>query len=102
MIRINTNRPKLELNRDGKITIWEYDVVLVKMEIERLTSKHGIGPEGTPNEQFLLEFAAYLERIGLIDCNCAVAMQMWSLVPVQFKQLTVEIFSQLASQVASS
>lgn len=101
MIRINTDRPKLELERDGVVTVWEYDVVLIKIEIERLNVKHEL-TDGTPSLDYLLDFSEYLERIGLVGCNCAVALQMWSLVPVQFNQLSVEITTQLASLVASS
>lgn len=102
MIIINTDRPKLELHNGDTVTIWEYDIVLIKIEIERLTLANPLNADRTPTAAFLLEFAKVLAGMGLIGCGCDVALKMWSLIPVQFNQLSSDINNQLASQVASS
>lgn len=94
-IVVNADRPALEIARAGVVTKWEYDVLTLKMEIERLESVHKL-TDGKPTSTFLAEFAAFLLTTqGLEECTIDLAMRIHSIALFQFKQLALSIASQI-------
>lgn len=99
MIKINMERPSLEILRDGEPSTWHYDVITLKLEVERLEILHDL-KEGKrikrPTSEFLQDFADYLAKQGLEGCSIDIAMRVYSLVTVQFNQLSRSIAAQVA------
>lgn len=95
-IEISTQRPALDVTVDGQTVRWEYDVVMLKLEQQRLQDRSG---QREPTAADLVEFAEYLKAQGLPNCNADIAFRMWSLIIVQFRQLATGIAAQVADAV---
>ena len=98
MIQIKVDRPQLEITRGESVTLWEYDVVLVKLECDRIEAKHNLidGKTLKPvTAEALRDFAAYLDSQGLPGCDCDLAFRVYQLVRVQFTQLVAGLVSQI-------
>lgn len=96
-ITIALERPALDILRDGKSERWEYDVLTVKLEMDRLAEQHHLDPKRpTPTAGYLSDLAAVLDGQGLTGCTVDLAMRMHSLVTVQFAQLATSISQQVA------
>lgn len=82
---------------------WEYDVLTIKLEIDRLEKLHQlVVDEKTrlpPTIGFLTELAAFIKTQGLEDCTVDLAMRMHSLIRVQFQQLAKSIALQVSREL---
>lgn len=99
-IRIVVDRPFLELVRNGQTTRWEYDVLTLKIEAERLEAVHGLRERGSvkkPSVEFLADFAKFLVDQGLAECSIDTSMRIYSLVTVQFRQMSQSLTDQIAA-----
>ena len=98
-VTINTDRPALELVRGGETTRWEYDILSVQLEIDRLEALHKLRVDGKvkpPTVAFLADMAAALVLMGLDGCAIDTAMRVYSMVTVQFRQLATSLAAQVA------
>jgi hypothetical protein len=95
MFKINADRPALDIERDGQKTRWEYDVVILKLEMERLEKSLGIKADDPPTAEFVEAFAKVLQSKGLDGCTADLALRVAALVKVQFNQLSFSIHEQL-------
>lgn len=99
-LTINTDRYALDLVRSGQVTKWEYDVLTLKLEIERLETLHNLkGEKRTlpPTVEFLIDFAAFLVVQGLEGCSIDTAYRVYSLVTVQFSQIAKDVAGQVVA-----
>lgn len=97
---VNNDRPALEIVRGLETTRWEYDVIMLQLEFERLETLHGLHVDKKlkpPTYEFLCDVAAMLVVHGLDGCSVDTAMRVYSLVKVQWRQM----FRAIANQVAS-
>lgn len=98
-LTINADRPALEVIKNGQTTRWEYDVVLLKLEADRIESKYELlGPDNrleplTPAA--IVEFRDYLRTQGLEDCDADLAFRVYHLIRVQFAQLVHGLVAQV-------
>lgn len=98
-ITIKADRPALDIVRGESTTRWEYDVLTLKLEAERLESVHGLADGGrvkSPTLAFLTDFQKFLESNGLTDCSIDLSHRVYSLVTVQFRQMALSIAKQVA------
>ena len=105
MIKIDATRPALEVTRDGESQRWEYDLVTVKLECERLEEAHGLRKDAhtkPPTTPMLIDLAAFLEGQGLTGCTPTVALQLYQLVKVQFSQLSRSLAQQVSQSMQQS
>ncbi len=97
-IEIQIDRPTLNIVRHGVSEQWQYDVLTIKLELDRLAEKHGLDPARPhPNAGYLADLAESLSGLGLTGCTVDLAMRMHSLVTVQFAQLAASISRQVAA-----
>lgn len=98
-ITIKADRPALDIVRGESTTRWEYDVLTLKLEAERLEGVHGLKDGDRikpPTVEFLTDFKAFLESNGLPDCSIDLSLRVYSLVTVQFRQMALSIAKQVA------
>lgn len=99
-ITLTSDRPALEISRGGETTRWEYDVLTLKLECDRLQDVHRLRSGDTlkpPTHALLADFAAFLIVQGLPDCSIDIAFSVYNLVAVQFNQLAKKIADQVAA-----
>lgn len=101
MLQLNADQPKLEFQMpDGSTHVWVYDVVEIKLEAERLEAKHNL-VEGDklkpPTAAFLADFCEALKNKGMPVYTTTLALRVYSLVTVQFTQLSRSLAQQLAT-----
>lgn len=101
MLKLNADQPKLEFQMpDGTKQVWEFDVVELKLEAERLEAKHNLidGEKlRPPTTAFLADFCEALKEKGMPVCTFTLALRVYSLVAVQFSQLSRSLAEQLAT-----
>jgi hypothetical protein len=98
VLKVNAQRPALEFQQeDGTATRWEYDVIVLKLEMERLDEKYGLNSDKLekPTAAYLADFAQFLLNLGCPACPLDLAMRMHQLVMVQFGQLSRSIVRQV-------
>ena len=93
-ITLSADRPALQYTLGGEPRRWEYDVVTLKLECERLEESHKHA--GKPTASMLEQFSAYLAAAGLEGCNSDISLRVWSLVTVQFGKLAASIAAQVS------
>lgn len=91
---MSADRPALQYSLGGETHRWEYDVITLKLECERLEEIHKTN--GKPSAVMLIDFSAYLSAAGLTGCTSDLALRVWSLVHVQFGKLASSIAEQVA------
>ena len=97
-LTINADRYALDIVRNGQSEPWEYDVLTLKLEAERLETLYKLKEEkrvNPPTAEFLIDFAAFLVLQGLNGCSIDTAFRVYSLVTVQFSQLSQDIAKQV-------
>jgi hypothetical protein len=92
MFVIKTDRPAVEITHNGEVTKWEYDIVVLKLEMDRIAEK---SKRKQPEAGDLQEFADFLAGLGMPHASPDVALRMWSLVTVQFSKLATSIAEQV-------
>lgn len=98
-LTINADRYSLDIVRSGQSVPWEYDVLTLKLEADRLEKLHKLRDEKTvkaPTAEFLIDFATFLILQGLDGCSIDTAFRVYSLVTVQFSQIARGIAVQVA------
>lgn len=99
VLKVNAERPALEFTQgDGTTTRWEYDVILIKLEMERLDEKHSLRDGDKlkkPTAAYLADLCEALLALGMPVCTLDLALRMHSLVTVQFLQLSSSIRGQV-------
>jgi len=102
-IVVNADRPALEVNRGGVVSRWEYDVLTLKLEIDRLDQQYKLIVDAKtrlpPTLEYLAAFARFLESQGLEGCTVDLALRMHSLNRVQFLQLARSIALQVSMEL---
>jgi len=102
-IVVNADRPALEINRGGVVSKWEYDVLTIKLELDRLEQLHQLIVDDktrlTPTIKFLEELSSFLASHGLEGCTVDIALRMHSLIKVQFRQLAQSIALQVSMEL---
>jgi len=99
-ITIETKRPTLRITMpDGSEKEWQYDVIPLQLKIQELQDLAG---KRQPGVHELAEFSDYLIAQGIPASNIDVAMRVWSLVIVQFAQLSRQISNEVANLCRSN
>lgn len=99
VIQIDNKRPYLEIVRDGETSRWEYDIITLQIEFEALEIDHGLHVDGKinpPTTGFLVDVVDVLRAKGLADCSTDTALRVYSLIKVQWRQLSMSIATQVA------
>jgi hypothetical protein len=98
-ITLNCDRPAIELTRAGETVRWEYDVVELKIAFEGLEKQHKLVSRdvlSSPSASFLHDAATVLQGKGLEGCTPDIALRVYSVVRVQFKQIVADLAKQLS------
>lgn len=99
-IEIDATRPSFRITEGGVERTWEYDVLTLKLEAERLEQEHGLARKGEktlpPTKEMISEFAKFLEEQGIGKCSIDLAFRVHSLITVQFNQIARSVAEQVA------
>jgi hypothetical protein len=100
--RIHTGRKSIEVERAGEVSTFSYDVVEMKLLAEELEIKHGMRKPDTnkvlgPTIDFLKDYAAALDHLGISGCTSDTAFRFYNLIGTQFVLMTNELQSQCES-----
>ena len=86
VIRLSADRPALEYEIGGEVRRWEYDILPIKLECERLEKLHAI-ENNEPSTQMLTDLQAYFIGQGLEHCSIDLALKLYYLNRYQFAKL---------------
>jgi hypothetical protein len=99
---LSTGRKSIEIAKGDETTVFEYDVVTMKLLAEELEIRHGMRREDSdkvsgPTVAFLHDYAEALRALGLADCTADAAFRFYNLIATQFVLMTVDLEKQITA-----
>jgi hypothetical protein len=97
-IEIYDGNLTFEVTRDGEKSLWEVDLLELKLAAEALEQKHKLAKVGgcyVPTAEFLKELSAAYVALGCPECRPAQAQQVWIVASNKFLQMSKRMAGQV-------
>jgi hypothetical protein len=105
MLKLSTGREAFEIEHNGHVTRWEYDVLEVKLlaeDLERQFEMRVLDDKGEltdlvkrPTAPFCDALADRLQALGCSGCTCDAAYKIYNVVNIQFARITADLQQQV-------